>query len=165
MEVGDGLLGIRRDDGDAVGGGHEEARAQNHVAIGVAVACGTKLGHLCGTPVNCQACAGLEKALQSCAPWLFSSCSGDAMAHMRRCVAFRSLQMQPQPYDPSATAPCPSAKGLLACRLLVAQAESSHELLGVGEVGVWVAAPEIFLGVAVQQRALRCSQLLQQRPA
>ena len=60
--------------------------------------------------------------------------------------------------------PCSIARALLTSRLLVAQSESRYELLGVGQVGVWVAAPKVFPGVAVQQRGLRRPQLLQQRP-
>lgn len=96
------------------------------------------------------------------------------MMLVHRRMAFTSLQLRPL-----CRVSCPftgdrlafrgesytTAGAVLACRLLVAKTQSSHELLGIGEVGVWVAAPKIFLGVAVQQRALRCSQLLQKCPA
>ena len=51
----------------------------------------------------------------------------------------------------------------LTCRLLVAQAQGSNKLLGVGQIGVRVAAAKVRLGVAIQQRALGCSELLQQQ--
>lgn len=46
-EVRDGLLGVRRNDGDTVAGRHKEARAQNHVAIRIAVARRAKRRHRC----------------------------------------------------------------------------------------------------------------------
>jgi len=56
-----------------------------------------------------------------------------------------------------------SARDLSTCRLLVAQAQGSNKLLGIGQVGVWVAAAKVLLGVTIQQRALGRSELLQQR--
>ena len=67
MEVGDGLLCIRGYDGDAVRGRHEEPGAQDHVPVGITVACSAKLGHLCRKTVRRQLCAWLGN--QEVRPW------------------------------------------------------------------------------------------------